>query len=82
MRREVFAKFLVLPTRFYDTSSSGALLSRLTFNIEQVAQAASQVLTTLFKDVLTILGLVAYMFWISARLSLFVLVIGTADRTR
>ncbi len=74
MRREVFAKFLALPTRFYDTSSSGALLSRLTFNIEQVAQAASQVLTTLFKDVLTILGLVAYMFWINARLSLFVLV--------
>lgn len=76
LRKEVFAKFLVLPTRFYDTSSSGALLSRLTFNIEQVAQAASQVLTTLFKDLLTIVGLVAYMFWTSVRLSLFVLVIG------
>ncbi|HUG98530.1 MAG TPA: lipid A export permease/ATP-binding protein MsbA [Gammaproteobacteria bacterium] len=76
LRREVFAKFLVLPTRFYDTNSSGALLSRLTFNIEQVAQAASQVLTTLFKDLLTILGLVAYMFWVNARLSLFVLVTG------
>lgn len=76
LRRDVFAKFLVLPTRFYDTNSSGALLSRLTFNIEQVAQAASQVLTTLFKDLLTILGLVAYMFWVNARLSLFVLVTG------
>ncbi|MFU8896351.1 MAG: lipid A export permease/ATP-binding protein MsbA [Gammaproteobacteria bacterium] len=76
MRRDVFAKFLALPTSFYDTSSSGALLSRLTFNIEQVAQAASQVLTTLFKDVLTILGLVAFMFWVNMRLSLFVLVIG------
>jgi ATP-binding cassette, subfamily B, bacterial MsbA len=76
MRREVFAKFLVLPTGFYDRNSSGALLSRLTFNIEQVAQAASQVLTTVFKDVLTILGLVAYMFWVSARLSLFVLILG------
>jgi len=74
MRREVFAKFLVLPTRFYDTNSSGALLSRLTFNIEQVAQAASQVLTTVFKDVLTIVGLIGYMFWVNARLSLFVLV--------
>lgn len=74
MRREVFAKFLVLPTRFYDTNSSGALLSRLTFNIEQVAQAASQVLTTVFKDLLTIVGLVAYMFWVNVRLSLFVLV--------
>lgn len=76
MRRDMFAKFLVLPTRFYDQSSSGALLSRLTFNIEQVAQAASQVLTTLFKDLLTIVGLVLYMFWVSPRLALFVLVIG------
>ena len=76
MRRDVFGKFLALPTRFYDSHSSGALLSRLTFNIEQVAQAASQVLTTLFKDVLTILGLLAYMFWINARLTLFVLVMG------
>jgi ATP-binding cassette, subfamily B, bacterial MsbA len=74
MRRDVFSKFLALPTRFYDTHSSGALLSRLTFNIEQVAQAASQVLTTLFKDVLTIVGLLAYMFWINARLTLFVLI--------
>ena len=76
MREQVFAKFLALPTRFYDQSSSGALLSRLTFNIEQVAQAASQVLTTLFKDLLTIVGLVIYMFWVSPRLSLFVLVVG------
>ncbi len=76
LRREVFAKFLVLPARFYDANSSGALLSRLTFNIEQVAQASSQVLTTVFKDLLTIIGLVAYMFWVSMRLSLFVLVLG------
>lgn len=76
LRREVFAKFLALPTSFYDRNSSGALLSRLTFNIEQVAQAASQVLTTLFKDLLTIVGLVAYMFWVNVRLSLFVLVLG------
>jgi ATP-binding cassette, subfamily B, bacterial MsbA len=76
LRREVFAKFLALPTSFYDRSSSGALLSRLTFNIEQVAQAASQVLTTLFKDLLTIVGLVAYMFWVNVQLSLFVLVLG------
>ena len=76
LRREVFEKFLVLPTRFYDENSSGALLSRLTFNIEQVANSTSQVLTTLFKDLLTIIGLVAYMFWVSVQLSLFILVTG------
>jgi subfamily B ATP-binding cassette protein MsbA len=76
LRREVFEKFLVLPTRFYDANSSGAMLSKLTFNIEQVANSTSQVLTTLFKDLLTILGLVAYMFWVSVQLSLFILVTG------
>ncbi len=76
LRREVFEKFLALPTRFYDENSSGALLSRLTFNIEQVANSTSQVLTTLFKDLLTIIGLVAYMFWVSTHLSLFILVTG------
>ncbi|MEJ2522889.1 MAG: lipid A export permease/ATP-binding protein MsbA [Gammaproteobacteria bacterium] len=76
LRREVFEKFLALPSRFYDENSSGALLSRLTFNIEQVANSTSQVLTTLFKDLLTIIGLVAYMFWVSVHLSLFILVTG------
>ena len=76
LRRQVFNKFLELPTAYYDRNSSGVLLSKLTFDIEQVAQATSQVITTMVRDTLTILGLAGYMLWVNVRLSFFILVVG------
>jgi len=76
VRREVFDQFLRLPTAYFDRNSSGMLLSKLTYNIEQVAHCTSQVITILVRDTLTITGLVAYMFWVNLRLSLFILVVG------
>jgi subfamily B ATP-binding cassette protein MsbA len=76
LRRQVFDKFLHLPTAYYDQNSSGVLLSKLTFDIEQVAQATSQVITTIIRDTLTIAGLAAYMLWVNVRLSFFILVVG------
>ena len=75
LRGLVFDKFLHLPTRFYDASSSGTLLSRLTFNIEQIAESASSVVTVLIRDTLTAIGLIAYMVWISPALSAFVCIV-------
>ncbi len=74
VRALVFDKFLHLPASFYDVSSSGTLLSKLTFNTEQMAEAASNVVTVLIRDSLTILGLVAYMVYLSPVLSAFVFV--------
>ncbi|MGB5209829.1 MAG: lipid A export permease/ATP-binding protein MsbA [Gammaproteobacteria bacterium] len=76
IRHEVFEKFLHLPTAYFDRNSSGMLLSKLTYNIEQVAHCTSQVITILVRDTLTIAGLVGYMFWVNLRLSLFILVVG------
>jgi subfamily B ATP-binding cassette protein MsbA len=76
LRRQVFDKFLHLPTSYFDKNSSGVLLSKLTFDIEQVAQATSQVITTIVRDTLTIAGLAGYMLWVNVRLSLFILVVG------
>ncbi len=76
VRQEVFDQFLRLPTAYFDRNSSGMLLSKLTYNIEQVAHCTSQVITILVRDTLTITGLVAYMFWVNLRLSLFILVVG------
>jgi subfamily B ATP-binding cassette protein MsbA len=76
LRREVFAKFLSLPTRYFDRNSSGVLLSKLTYDIEQVAQCTSTVITILVRDALTILGLIGYMFWVNLRLSVFILIVG------
>ena len=42
LRGEVFEKYLTLPTSFYDKASSGELISRITFNSQRVADAASR----------------------------------------
>jgi len=76
LRRQVFTQFLSLPTRYFDRNSSGVLLSKLTYDIEQVAQCTSAVITILVRDALTILGLIGYMFWVNLRLSVFILIVG------
>lgn len=76
LRKEVFAKYLSLPTQFYDNASSGELISRITFNSQRVAQAASTTLTIMVRDSLTAIGLLALMFYQSWKLSLCFLIIG------
>ena len=76
LRGQAFAKLLRLPTRYYDTSSSGMLISKLTYNIEQVEEATTNAITVLIRDGLTILGLVGLMFYLSWVLSVFILVVG------
>lgn len=72
LRELLFTKFLYLPTRFYDGASSGTLLSKLTYNIELVSDAASNVVTVLIRDSLTAVGLITYMIYVSFSLSVFV----------
>jgi subfamily B ATP-binding cassette protein MsbA len=76
LRRETFAQLLHLPSRYYDTSSSGMLISKITYNIEQVAEATTNAVTVLVRDGLTIIGLILVMFYQSWLLSLFILVVG------
>ena len=76
LRGEIFAKYLTLPTKFYDNASSGELISRITFNSQMVADAASNSLTVLVRDTLTAIGLFALMCYQSWQLSLTFLVIG------
>ncbi|HET7674252.1 MAG TPA: ABC transporter transmembrane domain-containing protein, partial [Gammaproteobacteria bacterium] len=70
LRGEVFHKFLTLPAAYYDRNSSGVLVSKLTYNIEQVADATTRAITTLVQDSLTVIGLVVWMFWINWILSM------------
>lgn len=76
LRREVFDYFLIMPARVYDRSSGGVLLSKLTFNIEQVAVATTQAVQVLIKDSLTIIALVSWMFYLNARFAALVIVLG------
>jgi subfamily B ATP-binding cassette protein MsbA len=76
LRGEIFSKYLTLPTSFYDKASSGELISRITFNSQMVANAASSSLTVIVRDSLTAIGLFGLMFYQSWQLSLTFLVIG------
>jgi subfamily B ATP-binding cassette protein MsbA len=75
LRGELFAKFLRLPTTYFDLTSGGDLLARLAYNIEQIASATSDVVTVLIRDTLTIIGLIAYMTWLSPPLAALLFVV-------
>jgi ATP-binding cassette, subfamily B, bacterial MsbA len=76
LRAQAFSQLLRLPTRYYDATSSGVLISKLTYNIEQVAEATTNAITVLIRDGLTIIGLIGLMFYLSWKLSFFILVVG------
>ena len=73
IRAELFAKYLQLPTAWYERESSGPMLSRLTYNAELVADAATNSVTVLIRDSLTIAGLIGYLVWQNWRLAAFAL---------
>ncbi len=76
LRAQMFRQYLRLPTRYYDNASSGQMISRLTYNTEQVAQAATNAVTILVRDSLTIIALLGVMLYLSVTLTLTFLVVG------
>ena len=76
MRSELFDRYLNLPVSFFDRESSGVLLSRLTYNTEQVAQATTDSITVFIRDTLTIFGFIGYLLWLNAELTLVSLTVG------
>ena len=74
LRREMFARLLELPTPYYDREASGNLISKLTFDVTQVTQAATSVLVVIFKDAVAIIGLLGWMLWLNWKLTLLSLV--------
>jgi len=75
LRREVFRKFLTLPARFFDQQSTGPLLSRMTYNVEMVAESVTSVVTIGIRDVLTVFAAFAVMLIQSPKLTIYVLIL-------
>ena len=74
MRGELLDQYMRLPASYYDQNSSAVLLSRLTYNVELVAESTTSALVVLIQDSLTILVLLGVMFAKSSVLTLFILV--------
>ena len=74
LRDEMFRKLLGLPTRFYDDHATGSLISKLTFDVTQVTSAATTVVTVVVRDVIIIIGLLGWLFYLNWKLTLLTLV--------
>jgi subfamily B ATP-binding cassette protein MsbA len=70
LRCDVFNHMLHLPGRFFDEHSSGQLVSRVTYHVEQVTGAASSAVTVILREGLFVLGLLSYLLWTNALLTL------------
>lgn len=75
MRRQMFNHFMKMPVSFFDKESAGKLLSRITYDSEQVASATSGALVSLVREGATIIALMAIMFYNSWQLSSILLII-------
>lgn len=75
IRRQMFDKILTRSSSMYDESVTGKLVSKITFDAEQVAEAATKAITTIIKDGLTIIGLLSLMFYYSFELSIGIILI-------
>ncbi|RUR32413.1 lipid A export permease/ATP-binding protein MsbA [Vreelandella andesensis] len=73
LRCDVFAHLLHLPGRFFDHHSSGHLVSRVTYHVEQVAGAATKAVTIILREGLFVIGLIGYLFWTNWMLTLLFL---------
>ncbi|MHB8472591.1 MAG: lipid A export permease/ATP-binding protein MsbA [Gammaproteobacteria bacterium] len=76
LRGEMFHQLLHLPTAYYDSQSTGILISKLTYNVEQVSQAITNVVNLAVKDTFTVIGLMAWMIYLNTWLALLFLIAG------
>ena len=75
LREQILGKYLRLPSSHFDVESVPAMVSRLNFDTEQVTQAGTDAVKTIVTDGLTIAYLLAIMLWVSAKVTLAMVLI-------
>lgn len=76
LRTVLFGRLLRLPSTFYDMNAGGRLLSKLTYDVEQIAGAATDSITVMIRDSLSVVGLLGWMFWLNWKLALIFCLFG------
>jgi len=75
LRNAMFRRLLTLPTRYYDDRSSGALISKVAYDVSGVTSAATGVITVLVGDSLAVVGLLGWLLYLNWKLTLVTLII-------
>jgi len=75
LRQELFDRYVSLPATFYDRFSSGQLISKLAYNSEQVASAATTSVVSAFRDIMLVIFLLGVMLTTNVQLTLVMLLL-------
>ena len=78
LRTQLFDVLVRAPKAHIDKYSTGELLSKVTFNVEQVSGAASDALKTMLREGLTIIALVSYMLYLNWELTAVFFIVAPA----
>lgn len=70
LRIEAFDKLMQLPVTFFDNSTTGFLVSKLTYDIERLSNITTRSALNVLRDTLTVIGLLGYMLYLDWRLTL------------
>jgi subfamily B ATP-binding cassette protein MsbA len=76
IRCQLFGSIIALPTKFFDENKSGRLVSLFTYNTNLMTSAATQAITTIVREGLTVLALFGYLFYQNAKLTLVFFLLG------
>jgi subfamily B ATP-binding cassette protein MsbA len=75
LRTEIFDRLLHFPARFFDEHSAGTVISKVTYDVTQVPEAATKVINVLVRDSLAVVGLLAWMLYLNWKLTLLSFVV-------
>ena len=73
LRKDMFDRLMRIPAPVYDNVASGTLISKVTFDAQQVTDAATRAVTVLIRDTVAVIGLLGWMLWIDWKLTLVAL---------
>ncbi|MDY7573696.1 lipid A export permease/ATP-binding protein MsbA [Actimicrobium sp. CCI2.3] len=75
LRRQMFSRLLDVPAQFYERTSVGRVINSMMFEVQQIIEMVTKVFTSLIRDSLTVMVLLAFLLWLNWRLTIVALVL-------
>ncbi|MDA9093909.1 lipid A export permease/ATP-binding protein MsbA [Methylophilaceae bacterium] len=75
LRYDIFDNLMKLSVFYFDNTTTGVLISKITYETEQLQNIITRITLTALRDIITIIAVVSYMFYLNALLAFFVLII-------
>lgn len=70
LRREIFEKFQKLPLKYFDKTTHGELMSRVTNDVDNVSMCLNQSVSQILQSILTVIGTFCMMLYLSIPLTI------------